>query len=324
MSRLPSSVSLACVLLVFALAAPARAGAAPRAFVSGHGTDAAGCGQTTNPCLTFQYAHNAILAAGGETDVLDAAGYGPVVITKSISIVNDGAGTAGIQTGNAGENGVTVNAGAGDTVMLRGPELDGLGVGGSGIVVNSAASVTIANCVVRHFGAGGSAAILARPSRGRLLLAMSDVVASDNGADGILVEPSAAASASGLLKRVTVSNNKFNGVDLAGGLTAGVVDMTIVDSAAVGDAAGFVIGSAPSAANAIMFLDNATANDNASAGVSATGLSVVRLTRSAIARNGSGVSLAVSGAGGGQTFGDNAITGNFIDVIGPLTPVSLR
>src|SRR5271165_2272107 len=66
------------------------------AWVSGKGKDVAGCGKVTAPCRTFQYVHDKIIAAGGEIDVLDPAGYGPIAITKALSIVNDGAGTAAL------------------------------------------------------------------------------------------------------------------------------------------------------------------------------------------------------------------------------------
>ena len=68
-----------------------------RAWVSGHGLDAAGCGPSTNPNRTPQYVHNNIIADGGEIDIQDPAGYRSIIITKSVGIVNDGVGTAGFQ-----------------------------------------------------------------------------------------------------------------------------------------------------------------------------------------------------------------------------------
>ncbi|WP_158818603.1 hypothetical protein [Methylocapsa sp. S129] len=67
-----------------------------RAWVSGHGADAAGCGAPASPCRSLQYVHDNIIAAGGEIDILDPAGYGAITITKALSIVNDGVGTAGV------------------------------------------------------------------------------------------------------------------------------------------------------------------------------------------------------------------------------------
>ena len=89
-----TAATLAALLLV---TSPAHAGTSNRAWVSGHGTDAAGCGAPTSPCRSFQYVVNSVIAAGGEIDVLDPAGYGAVTIPFALSIINDGVGTAGVQ-----------------------------------------------------------------------------------------------------------------------------------------------------------------------------------------------------------------------------------
>ena len=118
-----------------------------RTFVSGTGTDSGTCTRAA-PCKTFAFALTQT-AAGGEIDVLDPAGYGAVTITKAISIVNDGVGVAaiGVSSGNA----ITINAGANDSVHLRGLTIEGLGSGLSGILFNSGANLAIENCVIRNF-----------------------------------------------------------------------------------------------------------------------------------------------------------------------------
>jgi hypothetical protein len=141
-------------LLVAGLAAPAHA-LSNRAWVSGHGTDAAGCGSAASPCRTFQYVHDNIVAPGGEIDVLDPAGYGAVTITKALSIINDGAGTAGVQS-VSGQNAITINVvPASVPVNLRGLTIDGLGSGQHGIQVISAGTLTVVNCEIRHFTGNG-------------------------------------------------------------------------------------------------------------------------------------------------------------------------
>src|SRR5450631_2550441 len=131
-----SSSAVSAVLLILGLAAPAQA-LSNRAWVSGHGTDVAGCGSPASPCRTFQYVHDNIIAPGGEIDVLDPAGYGPVTIAKALSIVNDGAGTAGLQPGGNFVSGViTINAGWNDAITLRGLTIDGFGFSsGSGVLL---------------------------------------------------------------------------------------------------------------------------------------------------------------------------------------------
>src|SRR5476649_2443855 len=100
------TTAISIVAALAALALPAASLAASRAWVSGHGVDQAGCGAPTAPCRSLQYAHDHIVAAGGEIDILDPAGYGAITITKAISIVNDGVGTAGVQA--AGSNAIDI------------------------------------------------------------------------------------------------------------------------------------------------------------------------------------------------------------------------
>src|SRR5579883_956140 len=151
-----------------------------RAWLSGKGTDAPGCGAPTAPCRTFQYVHDNIIAAGGEIDVLDPAGYGAVTINKALSIVNDGVGTAGVQA--ASGNAITINAGASDTVTLRGLNIDGLGTGANGIVFNSGGGLNVINCVVRHFAGSGASGngVLIQPASGSMAFLIANVIASDN------------------------------------------------------------------------------------------------------------------------------------------------
>ncbi len=147
-----TSLSVAGALLACGLsAAPAQA-LANRTWVSGKGTDAGAC-TVTAPCRTFAFALTQT-NAGGEIDVLDPAAYGPMTITKAISIVNDGVGTAGILAGSGG-NGVAINAGANDSVHLRGLTIEGLGSGTSGIQFNSGGNLTLENCVIRNFAIVG-------------------------------------------------------------------------------------------------------------------------------------------------------------------------
>jgi len=94
----------------------------------------------TAPCRTFAFALTQT-AAGGEIDVLDPAGYGMVTITKAISIVNDGVGAATIGTSSG--NAITINAGALDSVLVRGLTTDGLGTGSNGILFNTGGNLAI-------------------------------------------------------------------------------------------------------------------------------------------------------------------------------------
>jgi Right handed beta helix region len=153
MNRILMSWGAAAVLLITA-AVPAEA-TVDHTYVSGKGTDTGGCVSPPTACRSFAYAIGQT-AASGEIIVIDAANYSPVTITKSISIVADGGGPAGIvlPTGTA----ITINPGAfGVVVDLRGLTLDGEGTATSGIVVNYGAgsALTVTDCVVRNFQSAG-------------------------------------------------------------------------------------------------------------------------------------------------------------------------
>src|SRR5437870_843073 len=94
-----------------------------RVFVSGLGDDLNPCTRTS-PCRNFQRAHDAVVS-GGEVVALDSAGYGPLIITKSVTITGEGV-MAGITA--ASGNGITI-ATAGITVNLSSLSIQGIGSG---------------------------------------------------------------------------------------------------------------------------------------------------------------------------------------------------
>src|SRR2546427_4527469 len=106
MTKITSSLLVATLTGLCLHAVPAQAQLA-RTFVSAAtGNDANDCNRLT-PCRTFQGAHDKTFDQG-EIIVLDPGGYGAVTITKSISIVNDMAGEAGILV-SGGAVGITIN-----------------------------------------------------------------------------------------------------------------------------------------------------------------------------------------------------------------------
>lgn len=110
--RLPAPL-----LLVASLLTTTPAGAAvQRTFVSGQGNDANPC-SISAPCRLFTVAI-AQTVSGGEVVVVNPGGYGPVTITKAVSIIAPPGIYAGVSV-SAGD-GVTVNAGPSDRVVLRG------------------------------------------------------------------------------------------------------------------------------------------------------------------------------------------------------------
>lgn len=340
MNKLISSLIVAGALFILGFGVPAEA-ALKNAWVSGHGTDAAGCGASTSPCRTFQYVHQNIVAAGGEIDVLDPADYGPVKITKALSIVNDGAGTARVQQPAANQNAITINAGTSDSVILRGLSIDGVGTGGYGITLNSGGSLTIVNCVVRHFTFDGINIAPFSNNTSTTKVTISNTTASDNATDGITFQNSGDAILKGVINQTAAVNNVFDGIHILSNTSAGSNVVITNTNASNNGYAGILLQSnggpvtaaisQTTAANnyqGIYVTNNGTsanivdsvAFDNVNTGfaVALTGASII-LSHTVATRNGTGV--WIGGGGVASSYGDNRINGNGTQLHGTLSPV---
>jgi hypothetical protein len=259
-------------------AAPASAQAV-RTFVSPTGVDSAACSLTA-PCRTFAAAY-ALTDAGGEIAVLGTAGYGTLTINKAISIVNGGGFEAGVAVPGGGF-GITIAAGTTDAVSLRGLTIDGAGVGVDGISFNSGASLTVENCVIRHFTNTGIDFLPNATSR----LSVANSLVADNG-NGIRVLPSGSGTVTAVFNRVQAINN-FDGIFVDGVESTGRVNSTVYESVASGSGTGFTVASDPGKAptTLMVFHSVATNNDTGldSQGVTAT----LRVAHSVVTGNTNG------------------------------------
>lgn len=130
--------------LAVTLAAPLTAGAtAQRTFVSVAGADGQPC-SIALPCRSFAAAI-AQTNPGGEVIALDSGGYGAVTINKAVSVVAPAGIYAGISVFNGA--GVTIAAGAGDTVTLRGLVINAQG-GSRGVDFTAGSKVVIERCTI--------------------------------------------------------------------------------------------------------------------------------------------------------------------------------
>ena len=312
MTKITSLPTVAGALLACGLSAlPAQAGP-NRTWVSGKGTDSGACALVT-PCRTFAFALTQT-AAGGEIDVLDPAGYGAVTITKAISIVNDGVGVAAVQASSG--NAITINAGANDSVHLRGLTIDGTGL--YGILFTTGGTLEIENCVVRNFANAGINIVPSTSSS----FSVSNTIASNNLANGILIVPTVSAVVTGVLSEVTANNN-FNGIFVNGRLTTGAsFNVTIVDSVASNNRSGGVIAASASGnlATAVM-LRNVVASNNVT-GLGAGQNAIFRVAHSVVTGNNTGVNT--SGGGILNSYVDNNINGNTSDNTAVLTPLAMH
>ena len=145
-------------------------GTTPRTFVSSFGLDSNPC-LRTSPCRNFAAAV-AQTAPGGEVVALDSAGYGPVTLSTSITLVAPPGVYAGINvtTGNAVFISGTT---ASDVIVLRGLTIEGRGSGGTGISAGAffqgqiidVGALLVENCVVDGFDSGLSFATASPQSR---------------------------------------------------------------------------------------------------------------------------------------------------------------
>ena len=149
MRRVALFTVAAATVAICLKAEPAHAQAS-RTWVSGVGDDANPCSRTA-PCKTFAGAISKT-APGGEINALDAGGFGAVTITKSISIIAVGV-EAGVLV--SGTNGIVVNAGATDKVLLEGLDIEGLGTGINGVTIIGGGRTTIRKCSIRNFTQNG-------------------------------------------------------------------------------------------------------------------------------------------------------------------------
>ncbi|HEY6889434.1 MAG TPA: right-handed parallel beta-helix repeat-containing protein [Solirubrobacter sp.] len=173
-----------------AFLAPAAHAQATRTWVSGVGDDANPCSRTA-PCKTFAGSISKT-AAGGEIDALDSGGFGAVTITKAITI-DASAVTGGVL--NYQLNGIIVNAGVNDDVILRGLDINGGNItpspppcpyaGLSGIKILKAGTVRIEDSKILHNQKG----IEIAPSAGATDVFVNRTDISENCVNGIVATP---------------------------------------------------------------------------------------------------------------------------------------
>jgi hypothetical protein len=303
--RQHTGLAAAAMVAVCVGASAAHAGAS-RVWVSGHGVDQAGCGAPTAPCRSLQYAHDNAVNAGGEIDILDPAGYGAVTITKSVSIVNDGVGTAGVQSGD--DNAITISAGPNDAVFLKGLNIDGLQGGGFiGVRLASGGKLTIVDCTVRHFSTAG---IQVEEADGTVVVNVADTWSSDNqGAAGFAFLPlSGTGNVSVKLDRFTADGNDL-GIDIdarddTGGSISVIANQVRADQNTSEGAR--IDGDANN--NIFFETDTSEYTQNGVVGLDAVGGANVYISRSVFSRNGDYSVDNELTSGSIHSFGDSAMT----------------
>ena len=194
---------LAMILLAFSITATAQA---TRTWVSGVGDDANPCSRTA-PCKTFAGAISKT-AAFGEINVLDPGGFGAVTITKSIRIISDHI-EAGVLV--SGTNGIVVNVGSTDNVLLEGLDIEGLGTGLNGVQIIGGGNVVIRRTSINNFT--GNGVNLIGTANAKVLV--QDSVISNN-AGGVNVQGAGGALNNGVIDHTTIDNHTNFAVKIVG------------------------------------------------------------------------------------------------------------
>jgi hypothetical protein len=239
--------------ILLALFASNALGQVQRTFVSGLGSDGNPCSRAA-PCRTLT---QAVLQTnpGGEVIVLDSAGYGPFQITRSVSIIASPGAYAGISVFSG--DGIDINAGAVDTVILRGLTINNQGSNGSGIFFSAGGILHIESCVVNGF-ASGSGVEFAGPAN----LEVKDSIIRGNGT-GIRVSGSTGGS-DAAIDNVRLEGNISGGLDALDGSR-----VTVRNSVASKNGNGFHVSA--SGGGVTLDLQSCIASNNRFNGISAIG-----------------------------------------------------
>jgi len=246
-------------LLTAALAgslASAPAHARARVFVASYGNDANPC-TFGSPCKTFQQAVN-VVDACGEVTAIDSAGFGPISISKSVTITSPDGVEAGI-VAVLGGDAIAITAGISDKVLLRGLTIDGANAAHLGIDWVSGASLNVQNCLIRNFTQEG---ILFHPSESGALTVANTVIA-DNAGNGVQIVPSGLESVRAVFDHVQLENNKNDGAVMNGNLsTGGFNELTITNSVIAHNIGNGIFATGTHQFSAQVMVQNSTIADN--------------------------------------------------------------
>jgi len=218
-----------CLFCVGGAAPAALAAAIDQTWVSGFGNDSNPCTRTA-PCATLAGAY-ALTLPGGEIDALDPGDFGSLTIAQALTI---NLGSVG-RIGNGTTDGIIVDAGPTDDVLLRGISVNGDGSGAcprgglSGIVVRNARTVRIERVAINNQRVAG---ISVAPTSSDPTVVINHGVLRNGCGAGLAVDPSAGHTASVMVRDLTISGT-------AVGIHAGAsADIVLSATAVTGNALG--------------------------------------------------------------------------------------
>ncbi len=209
---------LTLTLAAFAIAGMAHAQAS-RTWVSGVGDDANPCSRTA-PCKTFAGAISKT-AAFGEINAIDPGGFGAVTITKSISIIVEGA-TGGVLA--AGTNGIIVNLlNTTDNVVLQGLDIEGFNTGLNGIRMIGKGDLVVKKSDIRGFTGFG---IDVQSATGARVLVQDTTITGNAG--GINIK-NLAGNAGTIVTRSVIDKNTNFGIQVDGVSSVAILSDNVIE-----------------------------------------------------------------------------------------------
>jgi hypothetical protein len=275
---------------------------ATRTWISGVGDDVNPCSRTA-PCKTFAGAISKT-AAGGEINALDPGGFGAVTITKSVTI--DATNTKGSILSSGGINGVVINAGANDVVILRGLDINGAGTGLNGIRFIAGKALHVENCKI--YGVTGDGIKIETANEARISIKETIIKSASNGINiaasgtGVInalvdkshIEGSKTAVLAGNGSRITISNSvlSMSGTGIMSEAAKGASEITIEKSTVANNDVGIMTASASS----IVRLSNTMVTNNNKGLVASSG-SIISFKNNVISGNGKDGTPTTSSAG---------------------------
>ncbi len=287
------------LLAIVLLGAGMTYGQASRTWVSGVGDDANPCSRTA-PCKTFAGAISKT-AAGGEIDALDPGGFGALTITKAITLDGGGGQVASVLV--SGTNGIVVQAGPNDVVILRNLRINGIagsGAGGlNGVRFLSGKDLNIESCYIFGFTQNGLDIALNQATQASVHV-YNSVFKQNNGvgiratnastpAVQVVIDHTDVALDNIGVEAASHSNVEISYSVISKGTTSGISSDSATDAAVIGISHSQVIGNA--------------------SGALASGLSVINTADSTYSYN-SGTALNQSGTGKIFSFGTNRLHDN--------------
>jgi hypothetical protein len=279
------------ILALMALGSGLMYGQASRTWVSGVGDDANPCSRTA-PCKTFAGAISKT-AAGGEIDALDPGGYGAVTITKAITIDGGGGQVASVLV--SGTNGIVVQAGPSDVVILRNLRINGIGTGINGIRFLSGKDLNVESCYIFGFTTNGIDIALNQGTA--VSVHIIDTVIKNVGGSGV-------RATNAIAPNVQVDISRTHAILDNIGFEANANSRMVVHESEASSAASHGITADASTGQVTVSFSDVSFNAN---GVTASASGSANVAFNNIAYN---TTCALNSAGGSvATFGNNRVVG---------------